>query len=108
MLAACVYIALQPGVPAVARHLCYALCICGFVTLLMDLPAVLLSGALGLECIPSFSEPWLSSSLASFWGARWNIPTASLLRCVVGAHSVGGQAGGCLALGAGIDGHRRA
>jgi hypothetical protein len=84
LLAACLFVVLQPGVPTLPRHLCYALAICAFVTLLMDLPAAALGGALGLEFIPSFDAPWLSASLAEFWGRRWNIPTASMLRCVVG------------------------
>jgi hypothetical protein len=83
LLATSVYLITVVGLPDVPRHFAYAIAILGFVTLLMDLPAAVLSGPLGLELIPSFDEPWLSNSLADFWGRRWNIPTASMLRCVV-------------------------
>jgi hypothetical protein len=66
--------------PTVAKHLTYASGLYGFVSFLLDGPAAVVSAALGMPLIPSFDEPWLSTSVADFWARRWNIPTASLLR----------------------------
>ncbi|GIL82886.1 hypothetical protein Vretifemale_11794 [Volvox reticuliferus] len=64
------------------RHYTYAFGLYAFVGFLMDGPGALVMEALGLQLIPTFDQPWMSSSLADFWGRRWNIPTASVLRTI--------------------------
>ncbi|EFJ41473.1 hypothetical protein VOLCADRAFT_121638 [Volvox carteri f. nagariensis] len=85
LLGSMAYMLLKYGdlMPGVVRHYVYAFGLYSFVGVLMDGPAALAVEALGLQLIPTFDQPWLSSSLADFWGRRWNIPTASLLRTVV-------------------------
>jgi hypothetical protein len=68
---------------AVLRHVAYLFTLYGFITLLMDVPGALVSGMLGMRLVPSFDEPWLATSVANFWGRRWNMPAAALLRSVV-------------------------
>lgn len=34
-------------------------------------PGALLTGLLGLDVVPPFDKPWLSSSLADYWSRRW-------------------------------------
>lgn len=55
----------------------------GFLGIIMDGPASLLTSLVGLSIVPTFDQPWLSSSLADFWGRRWNVTTSSVLRTVV-------------------------
>jgi hypothetical protein len=37
----------------------------------------------GLNIAPHFNQPYLSSSVSSFWGARWNLTAANTLRFMV-------------------------
>ncbi len=48
--------------------LCAAFGLVGFLGLLMDGPASIVTGLIGLKIIPTFDQPWFSSSLADFWG----------------------------------------
>lgn len=80
-----------PGLPKVATHLLYAFGLCTFLTTLMDGPAALTARMLGIELAPTFDAPWLSTSLNEFWTKRWNVPTSSLLRCLVYDVIVDGQ-----------------
>jgi hypothetical protein len=80
ILSTAAYLLVAVQLPTVLKQLAYAFGLYGFITFLMDGPAALASSALGLQLIPSFDEPWLSTSVGDFWGRRWNIPTASLLR----------------------------
>mmetsp|Transcript_37067 Transcript_37067/g.93487 ORF Transcript_37067/g.93487 Transcript_37067/m.93487 type:complete len:445 (-) Transcript_37067:547-1881(-) len=66
-----------------AKHVVYALGMVGFLGLLMDGPASLITHLVGLAIVPTFDQPWLSCSLADFWGRRWNITTSSVLRTLV-------------------------
>ena len=43
----------------------------GLLSSIMDGPAVLLTGLLGLQVSPHFDKPWLSNSTASWWNKRW-------------------------------------
>lgn len=36
-----------------------------------------------LDVAPSWDRPWLQSSLADFWGHRWNLPAAASLKTLV-------------------------
>eukprot|EP00198_Chlamydomonas_reinhardtii_P003257 XP_001692593.1 predicted protein [Chlamydomonas reinhardtii] len=66
-----------------ARHYLYAFGMYAFVGFLMDGPGAVAVEALGLQLVPTFDAPWLSTSLADFWGRRWNITTSSVLRTLV-------------------------
>lgn len=59
------------ALPPVARYYACAFAIYGFVSALMTGPGALLPAALGLEVVPPFDQPWLSTSLADYWGRRW-------------------------------------
>ncbi|KAG2437101.1 hypothetical protein HYH02_011359 [Chlamydomonas schloesseri] len=69
--------------PGAARHYLYAFGMYAFVGFLMDGPGAVTVEALGLQLVPTFDAPWLSTSLADFWGRRWNITTSSVLRTLV-------------------------
>ncbi|KXZ53650.1 hypothetical protein GPECTOR_6g567 [Gonium pectorale] len=60
-----------------------ALGLYSFVGFLMDGPGAVAVEALGLQLVPTFDQPWLSSSLSDFWGRRWNITTSSVLRTLI-------------------------
>ena len=46
----------------------------------MDGPATLATSLIGLRISPHFDEPYLSHSVAAFWGRRWNITASNTLR----------------------------
>ncbi|KAG2429867.1 hypothetical protein HXX76_010647 [Chlamydomonas incerta] len=71
------------SLPRVLLHYLYALGLYFFVGFLMDGPGAVAVEALGLQLVPTFDAPWLSTSLADFWGRRWNITTSSVLRTLV-------------------------
>jgi len=54
-----------------------------FIGILMDGPCSIIMVWLGVDIIPTFDPPWLSTSFADFWGRRWNITTSHLLRATV-------------------------
>lgn len=58
--------------------MCAALGLVGFLGLLMDGPAAFATSVLRLRIIPTFDQPWYSSSLADYWGRRWNISTSTV------------------------------
>ncbi|GBF93871.1 hypothetical protein Rsub_06870 [Raphidocelis subcapitata] len=60
----------------------YALGLYGFISFLMNGPALLLTSLAGLEMVPSFDAPWKSASLAEFWARRWNNVVGLTLRSV--------------------------
>lgn len=78
-----VYLILNMELQRNVKHFVYAFGLVGFLGLLMDGPASLATSLIGLNIIPTFDQPWLSSSLADFWGRRWNITTSSILRTLV-------------------------
>lgn len=43
----------------------------GLLASIMDGPAVMLTGLLGLRLSPHFDRPWLANSAASWWNKRW-------------------------------------
>jgi hypothetical protein len=50
---------------------CAAWGLYGLLSSIMDGPAVLLIGLLGLHVSPHFDKPWLANSTASWWNKRW-------------------------------------
>jgi hypothetical protein len=64
--------------PAVA-----ALGLCSFISIIMDGPGGLIVALLDLELVPPFDHPWFMTSLADFWGRRWNNSTSLMLRALI-------------------------
>ncbi|KAJ9521157.1 hypothetical protein QJQ45_022861 [Haematococcus lacustris] len=60
-----------------------ALALMGLLGGMADMAAAVATWALGLTIIPSFDRPWQSTSLADFWGRRWNTATSAVLRALV-------------------------
>ncbi|KAG2496338.1 hypothetical protein HYH03_005568 [Edaphochlamys debaryana] len=85
LLGTAVFLLIQYGddMHSVLRHYVYAFGLYAFVGFLMDGPAAVAVEALGLQLVPTFDQPWRSTSLADFWGRRWNITTSSVLRTLV-------------------------
>ncbi|KAL6749356.1 hypothetical protein V8C86DRAFT_2850356 [Haematococcus lacustris] len=70
---------LPPG----PRQLVAALALMGLLGGMADMAAAVATWAVGLTIIPSFDQPWQSTSLADFWGRRWNTATSAVLRALV-------------------------
>ena len=70
-----------------ARDALFSLGMYAFLSGIMDGPGCALAGAFGMRLAPHFDAPFKSASLAEFWGRRWNVTAAALLRrsvfCVV-------------------------
>lgn len=69
--------------PSPLQSLLLAIGLYCFVGVLMDGPGSVACGLLGFKILPTFDQPWMSSSLADFWGRRWNITTSHLLRALI-------------------------
>ncbi|KAJ4711539.1 acyl-CoA--sterol O-acyltransferase 1-like [Melia azedarach] len=63
--------------------LLYAFHIYFLLELILAVSAALARAILGLELEPQFNEPYLATSLQDFWGRRWNIMVATILRPTV-------------------------
>ncbi|KXZ53651.1 hypothetical protein GPECTOR_6g568 [Gonium pectorale] len=85
LLGVVVYLELNVAhsLPRVLEHYLHAFGLYSFVGFLMDGPGAVAVEALGLQLVPTFDQPWLSSSLSDFWGRRWNITTSSVLRTLI-------------------------
>mmetsp|Transcript_5271 Transcript_5271/g.12400 ORF Transcript_5271/g.12400 Transcript_5271/m.12400 type:complete len:339 (-) Transcript_5271:126-1142(-) len=83
LLATVIFLAVNLQIPTILHNLILAFGMVGFLGVIMDLPASLVCSALGMKIIPTFDQPWFSTSLADFWGRRWNITTSSVLRTVI-------------------------
>jgi hypothetical protein len=60
----------------------------------MDGPGALAAAALRLPLLPHFAAPLLARGVADFWGRRWNLTAATLLRQSVYEPLVEGRACG--------------
>ena len=49
----------------------------------MELAASVSWMVMGLELMPHFDRPWLTTSISEFWSARWNLVIGALLRDLV-------------------------
>jgi hypothetical protein len=49
------------------------------LSLIMDGPAALFIGLTGLRVSPHFDQPWLSTSVATFWSKRWDLAAGGWL-----------------------------
>lgn len=70
----------QP-LPVLVKEFAVAWGLWAYVSFVMGSGAVLL-GLAGLEVVPPFDMPWMSVSLADFWGRRWNNTVGLTLRCL--------------------------
>eukprot|EP00877_Chromochloris_zofingiensis_P012585 jgi/Chrzof1/7580/Cz02g29020.t1 len=77
------YLLVVMDMPKVVKIYIYALGLYGFVSFIMEGPAAIIVGLLRIELVPPFDKPWLATSLADFWGRRWNNSTSLLLRFLV-------------------------
>jgi len=60
-----------------------ALGLYAFLGFFMDGPATAVTSLIGLKIAPHFNQPYLAASVASFWGARWNLTAANTLRYLI-------------------------
>ena len=51
-----------------------------FIGFIYDGPLGILAQVLSLDIAPQFDKPYLSDTIASFWGQRWNLPMTMCLR----------------------------
>ena len=49
----------------------------------MELAACFSWMVMGLELMPHFDRPWLTTSISEFWSVRWNLVVGALLRDLV-------------------------
>ncbi|KAK9837032.1 hypothetical protein WJX81_008263 [Elliptochloris bilobata] len=84
-LGAIVFLLTSPSVrlPRIAQELLYAFGLYAFLGFLMDGPASLATGLIGLQIAPHFDRPFMSSSLSDFWSRRWNLTAGNALRFFV-------------------------
>lgn len=61
----------------------YVVMLYAFLGAVLDIVALAAVYVGGLKVLPHFNQPYLSYSLADFWGRRWNMMTANLLKAVV-------------------------
>ena len=84
LLLAAACFALQSPLPVfhlpMARHALYVLGMYSFLGALGDGPGVVITALCGVSLSPHFNNPFTSSSCADFWGRRWNVTAAHLLR----------------------------
>lgn len=77
------YLAEHEYLPRHVLLLAYILMLYSFLGAVLDIVALVAVYAGGLSVLPHFNQPYLSSCLADFWGRRWNMMTANLLKAVV-------------------------
>lgn len=61
----------------------YAVGMYTFLGAIMDGPASALTSLVDLKIAPHFNAPFVSDSVASFWGSRWNLTASNTLRVLV-------------------------
>lgn len=74
---------IQDHLPEIIIRLDYVGIMYSFMMFSFPLCAIFASAALGVELFPHFDRPWLSKSLADFWGHRWNLTANRVLRDAV-------------------------
>jgi hypothetical protein len=65
------------------RNILFTLGLYTLIGAIMDGPAALAGAALGLRLAPHFAAPLAARGVADFWGRRWNLTAATLLRQAV-------------------------
>ncbi|KAG2451281.1 hypothetical protein HYH02_003887 [Chlamydomonas schloesseri] len=86
-----VYTLTHPAVPLFPKTYSAAFGVCAYCSLWANVCAALVAAVHGLVLAPSWNRPWLQTSLADFWGRRWNLPAAASLKHLVYAPVVEGR-----------------
>ena len=66
--------------PPLLRNVLFTLGLYTLIGALMDGPGAAAEAALRLPLLPHFASPLLARGVADFWGRRWNLTAATLLR----------------------------
>ena len=66
--------------PPLLRNVLFTLGLYTLIGALMDGPGALAEAAMRLPLLPHFASPLLAQGVADFWGRRWNLTAATLLR----------------------------
>lgn len=53
------------------------------LTAVMELAAYASLVVLGIQLMPHFDRPWMTTSISEFWSSRWNLVIGALLRDLV-------------------------
>ena len=61
----------------------YGLALYALLSSIMDGPGAVAAAALHIPVSPHFDQPWLSSSVASFWNSRWDLSAGNALRQLI-------------------------
>jgi hypothetical protein len=78
MIAILVWLLQQP-LPGLLESFLLGLALYALLSLIMDGPAALFIGLTGLRVSPHFDQPWLSTSVATFWSKRWDLAAGGWL-----------------------------
>jgi hypothetical protein len=66
--------------PVLLRDVLFTLGLYTLIGAIMDGPGALAAAALRLPLLPHFNAPLLACGVGEFWGKRWNLTAATLLR----------------------------
>jgi len=98
IIAGCVDLEVAAHLPAVARPVAVGLVFVG-CSLILHFGILNICGGiwrqLGFDCRALFRAPWQASSLAEFWGRRWNVAFSEMISIAVVrplTPSIGGRA----------------
>ncbi|KAL4856101.1 Alanine--tRNA ligase [Chlorella vulgaris] len=78
-----VFLAKHFELPGLIESFVCGLSLYALLSLIMDGPAALFVGLTGLRVSPHFDQPWLSTSVATFWSKRWDLAAGNTLRQLV-------------------------
>ncbi|KAL4516628.1 hypothetical protein Ndes2526B_g05212 [Nannochloris sp. 'desiccata'] len=65
------------------RAFLYGIALYFILSSIMDGPGAFLSSWLGVPVSPHFDQPWLSSSVVTFWSRRWDLAAGNVLRQLI-------------------------
>jgi hypothetical protein len=65
------------------RAFLYGIALYFILSSIMDGPGAFLSSKFGVPVSPHFDQPWLSSSVVSFWSRRWDLAAGNVLRMLI-------------------------
>lgn len=87
--------------PACSWHSCCplpGLALYALLSLIMDGPASLAIGLTGLRVSPHFDQPWMATTVASFWSKRWDLAAGGPRRPAGRARATAGLRARCAVL----------
>jgi hypothetical protein len=65
------------------RAFLYGIALYFILSSIMDGPGAFFSSWLGVPVSPHFDQPWLSSSVVTFWSRRWDLAAGNVLRQLI-------------------------